>query len=203
MITETDLRLIQHRSGRYLWIGYATNEPHGHVPYGAAVYRLTRDLMDAARGEARFTAGSYLGERDGWEPGQFSLVPAPVCGCCGEGRVVRHRNGCWSPYRCEKHAGRNPCAIEDCTRTTAAPDGQLANNQYLCGEHWRRFVPPRSRLRRAYNAFFRRAKRHGWDEDLKRRFWRFWNAVIRQARRRATEGHLDETAINKMFGWAE
>lgn len=108
--------------------------------------------------------------------------------------------------RCEKHAERNPCAIEGCRRSTEAPRnsaGQLhlANDQWLCSEHWRRFVPPRSKRRRAYHAFFRRARRDGWTPKLERRFWRFWDTLVASARQRATEGFVDEAAINRLFGW--
>lgn len=206
MISETDARLIQHRRGRYLAVLYAGNDPPDCVPYGDTVYRLTTDPTVASRGEARFSAASYLGESEGWESDQFSLVPAPVCACCGDWRVVRHASGFLSPYRCEKHRDRNPCVIEGCTKTRVAPAGwggepRLANNEVLCSEHWRRYVPPRSRRRRAYNAFFRRAKRYGWTPDLERKFWRFWNGLVKSARRQSTEGRLDPGEINRLFGW--
>lgn len=135
-------------------------------------------------------------------PESYSIERVPCCGCCGSEAVVARQA---RQHRCAKHRDRNPCAIEGCTRTRAVPaDRQLGDDQWLCADHWRRFVPPRSRMRRAYHAFFRRAKRQGdWDDKLARRFWRFWNALVRTARRRATAGHLDETEINKLFGWAE
>jgi hypothetical protein len=145
----------------------------------------------------------------GRDPTSYVIERVPCCDCCGDDfACVRDRGGSISHFsngqvRCDRHIDRNPCAIEGCARTTAAPkSGAVGDDQWLCAEHWRRLVPPRSRLRRAYLAFFRRAKRQGgWDEDLKRRFWRFWDAVVRTARRRATQGRLDEAEINRMFGW--
>lgn len=134
----------------------------------------------------------------------YSIERVPNCGCCWQ-------DASWSSgkhYRCSKHVGRNPCAIEGCTRTRAAPDnGQLANDQWLCGVHWRAYVPPRSKRRRAYHAFFRLAKREarlggdGWPPELRVKFWRFWATLVANARRRATAGYLDEAAINREFGW--
>jgi hypothetical protein len=99
------------------------------------------------------------------------------------------------------HTKRNPCAIEGCTRTTAAPGGALADDQWLCATHWRAHVPPRSAARRAYHRFFRQAKRHGWDDALLLRFDRFWAAMVTRARRGADEGRIDVAAIDKLFGW--
>lgn len=55
--------------------------------------------------------------------------------------------------------------------------------------------------RRAYHAFFRRAKRHGWTPELDRQFDRFWISLVNSARRRASAGYVDEAAINRLFGW--
>ena len=54
--------------------------------------------------------------------------------------------------------------------------------------------------RRAYHAFFRRAKRHGWSDELTAQFWRFWDSLVASARRRAAGGHLDIAEIERMFG---
>lgn len=35
------------------------------------------------------------------------------------------------------------------------------------------------------------------------RFDRFWYALVTRIRRRATEGYLDNEAINRLFGWGE
>lgn len=120
-----------------------------------------------------------------------------ACTCCGEIAWF----GPMEP-RCNRHKDRNPCAIEGCKRTRAAK-GHFRNDQWLCSERWRRYVPPGSPMRRAYHRFFRLAKRHGWTDDLRRRFWRFWDALVKRVRRQATDGRLDETEINKMFGWSE
>ncbi len=144
----------------------------------------------------------------------FRIVPAPSCGCCGsnwwrdgwgdsgplrlmvDASQVENRT-----WRCEKHVERNPCAIEGCRRTTAAPEsGRLGSDQWLCGEHWRRFVPPRSLRRRAYHAYFRRAKREGWSPPLRRKFWRFWDSLVASARSRAAGGHIDKGEIERLFG---
>ena len=122
-----------------------------------------------------------------------------VCGCCGEPARFWIR-GSWA--RCAKHETRNPCAIEGCRRTRAAPaSGRLGDDQWLCAEHWRAYVPPRSRARRTYHAHFRRAKRLGWDDARAEAFWRFWNALVRMARRRAGEGFINEAEINRLMGW--
>ncbi len=127
--------------------------------------------------------------------------------------IVRHANGFKSPYRCDRHRERNPCAIEGCQRTGPCPtfnDGRLflSNADYLCGEHWRRHCPPRSKTRRAYRRFWRIAKRQataenpsGWTPQLRQRFDLFWRALIARARRRATDGFVDEAEIAKMMGW--
>jgi len=139
--------------------------------------------------------------------GMWGLIPLPGCACCGSIEVVRHANGFKSPFRCAKHADRNPCLIEGCTRTASAKadDGtiRLANNQIICGSHWRRYVPAGSRMRRAYRAHFRRAKRLGRNAGRIEAFWRFWELMARAVRRRSEEGHLDETEINRIMGWEQ
>jgi len=141
---------------------------------------------------------------------RLAIDPMPHCGCCGAALVPAEAASITSwtngATRCDRHQGRNPCAIEGCRRTRAAPrsaegEAHHADDQWLCADHWRRFVPPRSARRRAYHGFFRRAKRHGWTVDLRQRFWRFWDQLVRQARRRAAAGHLDQAAIGRMFGW--
>lgn len=123
-----------------------------------------------------------------------------TCGCCGEPSHTWTRGSIlWA--RCGKHENRNPCAIEGCTRTHAAPDGRHADDQWICSDHWRAYVPPRSKLRRAYHAHFRRAKRQGWTDRNKRAFWRFWESLVKTARRRAGEGFIDEAEINRIMGW--
>jgi hypothetical protein len=134
-----------------------------------------------------------------------STVPGPPgffiwCRVCGGPGSTRDRAKP-EDSRCWRHLARNPCAIEGCTRSTAADGRELALDQWLCSIHWRAFVPPRSRRRRAYHAFFRKAKKYGWTADLRRRFWRYWRFLIASSRRRATGGNIDVTEINKFMGW--
>lgn len=130
---------------------------------------------------------------------------APVCACCGSPATIKHATGLTWPYRCEKHRTRNPCAVEGCARTREAPvDGGthfLADDQMICADHWRRYVPPRSRVRRAYHAHFRRAKKLGRGGGRNKAFWRFWTTLVQMVRRRADSGHLDEAEINRLMGW--
>ncbi len=122
-----------------------------------------------------------------------------ICGCCGEPARCYIR-GLWA--RCHKHEDRNPCAIDGCKRTRAVPSGgHLRDDQWICADHWRRYVPPRSRIRRAYHAHFRRAKRQGWTESNGKAFWRFWDLLVKTVRRRDGEGFVDEAEINRIMGW--
>lgn len=124
----------------------------------------------------------------------FSLVAVPSCHCCGE--------PAWENRRCTKHQDRNPCVVEGCTRTAKAPDGRLGSDQVVCGEHWRRFVPPGSRGRRAYNRHRARGRRLDWPPEAVEAFHRFWDLLVAQIRRRAADpGHLDQREIERMFGW--
>lgn len=137
---------------------------------------------------------------EAWVPGgrqgTFYLTPVQSCVCCGQPS--------WPNGRCTRHQGRDPCLIEGCGRSTGSHGGMLATDRWLCSEHWRRFVPPRSRLRRAYHAHFRRAKRLGrWTPETIAAFTRFWDSLVRKVRRAATEGQLDEHQIAAMFGWAD
>jgi hypothetical protein len=144
-----------------------------------------------------------------WLQEQFQgcvAIQAPICACCGDVAfrdltcVRADADPTLREYRCRKHRDRNPCAIEGCTRTRAA-NGDYANDRTLCSEHWRRFVPPRSKLRRAYHAHWRRAKKLDWSPKRVRAFDRFWATLVARARRQSVEGRLDMTEINKMFGW--
>lgn len=154
-------------------------------------------------------------------PESYVIEPVSYCACCGDDfSAVRDRGGSIATYsggitRCDRHWDRNPYVVPGCSRTRAAPERDggpghwLADDQVICGEHWRRYVPPRSSLRRAYHRFWRLAKRqatpdnpHGWTMGLSRRFDRFWRGLVAHVRRKATEGHLDEAEINRLFGWA-
>lgn len=132
------------------------------------------------------------------------------CSCCGEfaaiGYGVASVQG-WeggsmgSQGRCQKHIDRNPCAISGCRRTTSSEHIGYALDQWICGEHWRAYVPPRSLERRVYHRFFRQAKRHGWTDELELRYWRFWSCLVARARRRADDGHVNIEEINRIMGW--
>lgn len=71
---------------------------------------------------------------------------------------------------------------------------------FLCSEHWRAFVPPRSPQRRIYHRFFKRAKRYGWNDSSSAAFWRIWRRIVATARARAV-GDIDEVEIRRLFGW--
>lgn len=121
-----------------------------------------------------------------------------ACGCCGDPAMTWIR-GRWA--RCRKHQERNPCAIEGCRRTRVAPNGYLGDDLHICHAHWNRLVPKGSRARRAYLARLRRGRRLQWAGELAAEFDRLWFAIVRQARRRATEGHIDEAEIARLMGW--
>jgi hypothetical protein len=147
----------------------------------------TMPRADAERAiEARRVAGQL-----------FTMTPVPTCRCCGE--------PAWENLRCTKHQDRNPCAVEGCTRTRKA-NGYLSVDSSLCGEHWKAFVPPGSPIRRAFNRLARLARKMGykrtdrWPPELERRWWLIWFGVIRRVRR-GDEGHVDQAAIHRMFGW--
>lgn len=209
MITEgTEAFVLMHRSGRYLdWRLFIPTDSAGcHIPGEPSyyIYRLTPRITETWEGMSRNTLERFI-ERDGFDRQQFFIKPRPVCACCGDVDIVKNADGFYSPYRCAKHHHWNPCVIEGCTRMRSAigTDGKirLANNQVVCAEHWRRYVPPRSRERRLYHRHFRRAKRLGWNDDRIASFYAFWNRLVARVRARATEGHLDEAEINRLFGW--
>ena len=120
----------------------------------------------------------------------WTLTPVPSCRCCGE--------PAWANLRCSKHQDRNPCVVEGCTRTGKADRGELADGQVICAEHWRRYVPPRSRSRRTYQAHFRRAKRIGWTPETIRSFERFWDALVVRVKERAVDGRATEAALTAL-----
>lgn len=125
-----------------------------------------------------------------------------ACDCCGAGWPERGVFSFGELRRCGKHLDRDPCLIEGCTRTAArAPGSGYSNDRWLCAQHWRAYVPPHSRTRRAYHALYRKGKRLDWPMELRRRWWKLWAAIVRQARRRHGEGFVDERAVNKLFGW--
>lgn len=143
---------------------------------------------------------------------RYVIEREPCCGCCGRDFdcVRAPHNGSimvWpsGEVRCDRHHDRNPCIVEGCKRTTSAVGKdevlRLASDQTICGTHWRRYCPPGSRMRRAYNAHWRRGKRLGWSPKRVRAFERLWSMMVVVIRRRSAEGFLDEAGINKLMGW--
>jgi len=209
MISEGPGFVVRHISGRFFnsdcyYPGFAKGCYDPSVQM-AIIYRLVESPFDADVVANRLACGKWLSAAE-WVSvsDQFEVVAGPGCICCGErwGFMFAAPD---TSYRCEKHKERNPCAIEGCKRTKGAPalgNGKpyLANDQWICSEHWRRYVPPRSKLRRHYHLIFRRSKREGWTKELERRFWRYWRFLVAQARRKDTEGDLNITEIEKMFG---
>lgn len=140
------------------------------------------------------------------------VIQAPICACCGDVEfrdltcVAPNRDPELREYRCETHRDRNPCVVEGCRRTRAA-SGNHSSRATVCGEHWRRYVPPGSAERRALQRMVRLAKKRGhakteiWPDELEDRYWRVWFAIVRRVRARSTDGQLDVTEINKLFGW--
>jgi hypothetical protein len=103
-------------------------------------------------------------------------------------------------WRCERHQMSNPCAIEGCRRSTRGRPGWHGLELWLCGEHWRLGVPPRSPERRVYHRLFRLAGKIGWNAELNARFWRVWPRLVRQARARVA-GDIDMDEISRLMGW--
>lgn len=208
MISETNMWIVRHKSGRYLASDVRA------IAYGSMGYDFFYWLSDnplevsavySPKPWERMFATTETSENyHGWHfvADQFDIVHRPGCQCCGytEGRLWLSDG--FNLIRCEKHKDRNPCAIDGCARTRSA-DGRLGNDQWLCSEHWRSFCPPRSARRRAYHAFFRKAKKLGsWPPELEAQFWRFWDTLVASARaRHAAGGTIDQDEINKMFGW--
>lgn len=165
---------------------------------------FTRDLVTFKRNELHY--GSYAQERDtalAWIAKQhdselWTISDIAACGCCGEIASVHNAHH----HRCTKHVGRNPCGVEGCTRTTAAGGG-YGNEFWICGEHWRRYVPARSKIRRHYHLLRRIGKRKGWSIKMREKYWRYMRWLVEQARRKATAGKFDMSEVNKLFGWTE
>jgi hypothetical protein len=167
------------------------------------LWRLTHpNCVGAAYVGPLKLAEHYRDRRHPYPPESYIMAREPCCQCCGYSKYLRPLT-VWpnGQARCESHKDRNPCAIEGCRRTTKAGDNGRYNDAWLCSEHWRRYVPPRSRARRAYHAFFRKGKRYGWTADLQTRFRRFWQLLVRTARKKAVQGFIDEAEINKVMGW--
>lgn len=152
-------------------------------------------LGPTSREQGARWVGAYAPHAEAWE-----LILVASCQCCGSLDVVVRAG---VQHRCERHRDRNPCLVDGCRRTIAAGRNELADDQSICGAHWRRYVPPGSPLRRTYNRFFRLARRHGWTPGLIRRFERFWTGMAARVRRQAAEGFVDQREIDRLFGWSE
>lgn len=116
-----------------------------------------------------------------------------------DGLTRQNRKGKTGIWACSEHLNRIRCAIDDCRHTHRGVLGE----EWICAEHWRRYCPPRSRRRRAYLAFFRRAKRHGWCEKSAAQYWRFWDTLVAVIRAEHTRGAVDMTEVNRLFGWSD
>lgn len=133
-------------------------------------------------------------------PGHFLIENFRACQCCGKPAYIWYGSDNLIA-RCRQHHNSNPCAIEGCKHTRKiAERGRLANDAWICSDHWRWLVRPGSRDRRAYNAFWRRAKRQGMDDRRARQFWKMWDLIVARARRRSA-GDLDMREVCHLFGW--
>ncbi len=90
---------------------------------------------------------------------------------------------------------RVKCAIRGCQRTTGRDVGE-----WVCGEHWRAGVPPRSPQRRVWLRFRRIVRKYGWTNERANRQDRIW-AWLKARCQSAADGDLDQRAIDRMFGW--
>jgi hypothetical protein len=148
----------------------------------------------------------YLAHRPPAESWDQRLVRH--CQCCGERAVHDDELQTVVDYRgivrCAKHVGRNPCLIEGCGRTFKAQGrGQgfwYANDQIICGQHWRGLIPPGSRERRVLQRIARVARRIGWTDDLSNRESRIWRHITAIARARAA-GDIDMDEVSRLMGW--
>lgn len=182
---------------------------------------ITRDLYRLSHPDAPHCANigtrAQCEEWRGRDPvGQpletYLIAPVAYCSVCGLASALEECPACitWDngETRCRRHEDRNPCVVEGCMRTRASK-GHPLSDAHICGEHWRKYVPPRSPERRALQRMFRLAKKAGfnrntrWSDDLERRYWRIWAAVVQRGRRRSSAGHIDEAAIHRLFGWDE
>lgn len=136
-----------------------------------------------------------------------------ICHVCERGPAAgvtllrQNRTGRPGVWACIDHFLRTKCAIDGCRHTR---DRGKVGTEWICAVHWRRHCPPRSRRRRAYLAFFRCAKKlatpanpRGWDDELSRKYWRFWDTLVAVANKAEAGGTIDMTEINRLFGWEE
>lgn len=133
-----------------------------------------------------------------------------LCSCCGRGAIALIPSWDFEERklvgRCKAHMQSNPCVVSTCSRTKKNAHFR-SETDFICKDHWRTVCPPRSAVRAAYNRFFRLAKKFNagdenkpWPEALETRYWRFWFALVRRARRDIGQA-IDEDEINRLFGW--
>ena len=119
----------------------------------------------------------------------------PSCGCCGT------RHGCRpvgaNQWRCEKHVGRIPCAIEGCGRTYKLAPGDSYSARIICGKHWR--LAPKH-MRDAVARVRRISTKADWPPPMIRRFCRLWERTFRAAQE-AARGDINMAEINRVMGW--
>lgn len=134
----------------------------------------------------------------------------PHCWVCG--RIAHTWQNPMVPdgrWRCNFHLRNNPCGVDGCTNSHRAQHSLHNQIDWVCSVHWKQVCPPRSVWRRTYLRFFRIARKLGveksrWPDDLERRYWRFFEGMVRRYDRRASgEVFVDEAEINRMFGWGE
>jgi hypothetical protein len=200
---------LKHWHGLYfrshwVWPGFDVGEA---IPPTQITYSLTADPLSSDVVYSREHCGRFLKSSE-WASvaDQWTVVPRPGCLCCGENdQALRVTHG---GYRCEKHADRNPCAIESCSRTIAAKGKLNEGHYWLCGEHWRIACPPGSPERRVYLRIRATARKRGfkvtsrWPQELESRYWRIWSRIVAIGRARCA-GDIDMAEINKLFGWDE
>lgn len=133
---------------------------------------------------------------------EFEIVPGLACGCCGRWASYGGYPGSSefrqvSPdhWRCDKHVGRLPCAIEGCGRTFSMTADDTYDFVVVCGKHWRE-AP--LRMRRHVAAIRKKARRYGWTDRLLRLHNLAWHRALRSIQHGRS---LDMTEINRMFGW--
>jgi hypothetical protein len=149
----------------------------------------------------RDRAQQWLDQNGDRGPVAYELRKVPTCECCGEPATQWYGSASPRHMRCRKHVMRNPCVVEGCTRSFKLEHVEhYANDQTICGRHWRELVPVGSPERRIYLRFHRRGRRFGWNDRSHAAFQRFWDALVSRIRARA-RGDVDMDEINRLMGW--